>query len=54
MTGLEGNRQVVYHNNAIGTFTQRVAAATRGLVGLAPKLHPGTIRMPQPLAARLA
>lgn len=41
------------HDNAIGSFTYRVAAATRGWVGLAPKLHPATIRMPKTLNARL-
>lgn len=41
------------HDNAIGTFTTRLATATRGLVGLAPKHHPGTIRMPVEVTARL-
>lgn len=45
MSELSGTK-LAYHDNAIGTFTQRMAAATRGLVGLAPKHHPATIRMP--------
>jgi hypothetical protein len=53
MSQLAGTK-LAYHDNAIGTFTQRLALRTRSLAGLAPKLHPATMRMPQPLAARLA
>lgn len=53
MSELEGNKNVYYHSNPIGTFTQRVAAATRGFVGLAPKLDPATIRFSTTHAERM-
>lgn len=42
------------HDNAIGSFPHRVASAMRGWVGLAPKLHPATQRMPVEMKQRMA
>ena len=52
MTDLAGTK-LAYHDNAIGSFTQRVATRTRSLAGLAPKLHPATVRMPKDLTLRM-
>jgi len=49
MSQLAGTK-LAYHDNAIGSMTQRV----RGWVGLAPKHHPGTFRMPKDVSSRLS
>jgi len=53
MTELAGTK-LAYHDNAIGSITFKIAAASRSWVGLAPKLHTATVRMPKEVKDSLA